>query len=73
MRMPIRQTSHAEEEKAIFDAFLAAHSSFAATVKDVSQPDEQFPDMTVALTTGEEIDFELGEWLDGAQMAKFRS
>lgn len=68
--MATRPPSHAEEEKAIFEAFLAAHPAFAAQVKEVRQPDDAFPDVVVELTDGVEVDFELGEWLEGAQMAE---
>jgi hypothetical protein len=71
--MPIRQKTHAEEEKAIFDAFLTAHPSFAATVKEARQPDAEFPDVIVTLLAGGELDFELGEWLHGEQMAKAKT
>ena len=64
----MRSTAHAKVEKAVFDAFLAAHPSFAAQVKDVDQPDDEFPDIVVK-TLREEIDFEIGEWLDGPQIA----
>jgi hypothetical protein len=66
--MITRAPAHAQEEKAIFDAFLTAHPSFAAQIKDVEQPDAQFPDLVVTTTTGPTTDFELGEWLDGTQM-----
>jgi hypothetical protein len=67
--MATRSTAHAGEEKAIFDAFVAAHPSFGAQIKNVEQPDAEFPDVIVELKNGTFIDFELGEWLDGAQMA----
>ena len=68
--MGTRPAAHAEEEKAIFEAFLAAHPSFAAQVKEVEQPDDEFPDITLTTTGGAVIDFELGEWLHGPQMAE---
>jgi len=64
-----RSTAHAGEEKAIFDAFVAAHPSFGAQIKNVEQPDAEFPDVIVELKNGTFIDFELGEWLHGARMA----
>ncbi len=67
--MTVRQNAHAEEERAVFNAFLAAYPSFASSIKEVRQPDDQFPDVTVILMDGGEIDFELGEWLHGVQMA----
>ena len=70
MLMSIRQPAHAEEEKAIFEAFLAAHPAFAATVMETSQPDAEFPDIVVTLLDATKVDFELGEWLHGAQMGK---
>jgi hypothetical protein len=67
--MATRSTAHAEEEKAIFDAFIAAYPSFGAPIKKVEQPDAEFPDVIVEMANGTFIDFELGEWLDGGQMA----
>lgn len=66
--MATRSPAHAEEEKVIFDAFLAAHPSFAAEIKRFRQPDDEFPDIVAVMKNGTEVDFELGEWLDGAQM-----
>lgn len=68
--MSTRSSSHAKEERAIFDAFLAAHPSLAAQIKQSRQPDEEFPDVVVELKDGVEVDFELGEWLHGVQMAE---
>jgi hypothetical protein len=64
--MATRSTAHAHEEKAIFGAFLAAHPALAAEIKEVRQPDAEFPDIIAVQKDGS--DFELGEWLDGAQM-----
>src|SRR2546427_1825050 len=69
MFMATRSTAHAEEEKAIFGAFVAAHPSFGAQIKNVEQPEAEFPDVIVELKNDTFIDFKLGEWLDGAQMA----
>jgi len=68
--MPIRQPAHAEEEKAIFEAFLSAYPAFKATIKEVRQPDAEFPDAVATMLDGSEVDFELGEWLHGAQMGQ---
>lgn len=68
--MATRPPGHAKDERAIFEVFLAAHPSLAGEVKEVRQPDEEFPDVIMKLKDGAEVDFELGEWLDGAQMAE---
>ncbi len=65
----MRATAHATEEKAIFAAFLAAHPSIAAAIRAYRQPDDEFPDIIATMNDGTEVDFELAEWLDGAQMA----
>jgi hypothetical protein len=67
--MAMRSTVHAKQEKAVFEAFLAAHPAFAAGISEVTQPDAEFPDITVNTFENGEIDFEIGEWVDGAQMA----
>jgi hypothetical protein len=67
--MGTRSTAHAKDEKAVFEAFLTAHPTFGADVREFSQPDEEFPDVIAVMKDGIEIDSELGEWLDGAQMA----
>lgn len=67
--MANRSAAHRKEEKAVFEAFLAAYPSFAAETKDLRQPDDEFPDIVAVLKDGAVVDFELGEWLDGAQMA----
>lgn len=68
--MATRAPSHAQEERTIFEAFLAAYPSFAAQVESIRQPDDEFPDVIVGWKDGTEVDFEFGEWLDGAQMAE---
>jgi hypothetical protein len=65
-----RGSKHAAEERTIFDAFLTAHPAFATTIASFRQPDAEFPDMTVTLKDGSEIDFELAEWLHGEQMCQ---
>jgi hypothetical protein len=70
--MATRSTAHAEEERAIFNALVAAHPSFGAQIKNLAQPEAEFPDVTVEVKNGTFIDFELGEWLDGAQIAAAR-
>ena len=68
--MATRASSHADEERTIFEAFLAAYPSFAVQVAEFRQPDDEFPDVVVKLIGGGEVDFEVGEWLDGRQMAE---
>src|SRR5262245_30641795 len=67
--MAIRSVAHAKDEKAIFEAFLAAHPAFAAQIREFRQPADEFPDLVAVMKNGTEVDFELGEWLDGAQIA----
>ena len=67
--MAHRSASHAKLEKTVFDAFLAVERSLGALVTDVDQPDDVFPDITVKLSDGTLIDFELAEWLDRDQIA----
>jgi hypothetical protein len=64
-----RSSAHARDEKAVFGAFLAAHPTFAATVEDFRQPDDEFQNVVAVLRDDSEIDFVLGEWLDGTRMA----
>jgi hypothetical protein len=64
--MPIRDAKQAAEEQVIFDAFLSAHPSFAATVTGIKQPDAEFPDVIVTQEDGQ-IEFELAQWLHTAQ------
>ncbi len=52
----------------IFQAFLKAWPSFARDIVEITQPCQPFPDITVKLQAGSEIDFELGEWLNEKQM-----
>ena len=68
--MATRDPKHAVEERIIFEAFLTTHPAFAATIASFCQPDAQFPDVTVTLKDGSEIDFELAEWLHGEQMTQ---
>jgi hypothetical protein len=68
--MATRSAIHSREERAIFEAFLAAHPTLATKVEQIHQPDDEFPDIILELKDGTEVDFELGEWLDGAQMAE---
>lgn len=67
--MARRSTAHGKDERAIFEAFLAAHPALAAEVKTFGQPDDEFPDIVTVMKDGAEVDFELGEWLDGRQIA----
>jgi len=67
--MTTRATAHAIQEKAVFAAFLAAHPSIAAAIHVYHQPVDEFPDIIAMMDDGTEVDFELAEWLDGAQMA----
>ncbi len=71
--MTFSSAKQATEERVIFDAFLRAHRSFAATVAWHEKPDAQFPDRIVTLRGGSQIDFELGEWLHGEQMTRGKS
>ena len=71
--MATRAPSQANQERAIFEAFLAAYPSFAAQVTEFRQPDVEFPDVVFKLLGGAEVDFELGEWLDGQQMAEAKN
>lgn len=68
--MSTRNPSHEAEERIVFEAFLAASPAFANTVISWKQPQDQFPDVIVKLDSGEEIDFEIVEWLDGKQLAQ---
>lgn len=68
--MRIRNSKQAAEERLIFDAFLSAYPSFAATCIGIQQPDDDFPDVIVTRGDGSKIDFELGQWLHPAQMAQ---
>ncbi len=58
----------ADEEMGIFQAFLKACRLFSTDVVEITQPCQSFPDITVKLQRGSEIDFELGEWLDEERM-----
>jgi hypothetical protein len=70
LTMTKRDPIHAERERVAFEAFLEAHPTFAAMVDRRDQPDTCFPDVLVTLKDGRAIDFELGEWLHGEQMAQ---
>jgi hypothetical protein len=63
-----RNSRQAAQEIGIFRAFLKACPSLARETVDITQPCQPFPDITAKLQAGSEIDFELGEWLDGQQM-----
>ena len=63
--MATRSTAHAEEERAIFNAFAAAHPSFGAQFKNLEQPEAEFPDVTVELKNGTFIDLELASGWTG--------
>jgi hypothetical protein len=68
--MPIRHAKHAGEEKAIFDAFLRTHPSFAATIARTIQPNAQFPDLIVEQHDGRQVDFELVQWINEDQVER---
>jgi hypothetical protein len=70
MIMARRDPKHAAREQLAFEVFLRAHPGFAATVQSWRQPEADFPDVVVTLSTGEDIDFEIGEWIHGEQFAK---
>jgi hypothetical protein len=67
--MAKRDPKQTSEEKAIFDAFLTAYPSFAATVIDHSPPNGEYPDRVVRLKDGSQIEFELAQWLHTLQTA----
>ncbi len=64
-----RNASQTQYERSIFEAFLAAHPSFAARVQEVGTPCDEFPDVVTKLADGASVEWELGEWLDPSQMA----
>jgi len=66
--MPIREQKQAIEERIIFDAFLNTYRTFASTVAKINQPAAEFPDVVVDLKSGDQIDFEIAEWLHHDQM-----
>lgn len=68
--MAIRDPKQTAEEKVIFDAFLTAYPSFAASVFDHFTPDADFPDRIVKCKDGSQIDFELAQWIHPEQMAQ---
>lgn len=72
--MPIREGKQAIEERAIFNAFLTTYPTFASTIANIDQPAAEFPDVVVDLKNGDQIDFELAEWLhpDQIQLMKRR-
>jgi hypothetical protein len=59
-----------EKNKAVFESFLRANPSFAASIAswDVDQEDT-FADVACRQINGDAIAFQLGEWLDAAQMS----
>lgn len=67
--MSIHHAKHADEEKAIFDAFLRTYCSFAAPIARTIQPDAQFPDLIVEQRDGRQIDFEPVQWINEDQVA----
>ncbi len=70
--MNSRSAEQAAHERRIFERFLAAYPSFA---KDVVRyppppPPEEFPDIDAYLRNGRKVPVELGEWIDGQQLAE---
>ena len=63
-----RSAEDSRVERGAFRAFLDACPGFATEVEEWSQPETQFPDVTVRLRAGRVLEFELGEWLHPAQM-----
>jgi hypothetical protein len=66
-------SSEQEKEKknrAVFESFLKAWPSFAASLASWQVDlEDTFVDVNCRLISGDEIAFQLGEWLDGAQMS----
>jgi len=67
--MADRNPAQAAQEQQVFERFLTACPSFAKNV--VSHPSScgDFPDIDAHLHDGTVILVELGEWIDGSQMA----
>jgi hypothetical protein len=66
-----RSREQMEAELAAFDRFRAAYPSFAKDVVSIVQPDP-WPDIEARLQGGKKQDVELGEWIDGQQLAALR-
>src|SRR5437660_1648374 len=64
-----RNLKQAQYEQSVFQAFLDADPSFAARVRIVSQPDDDFPDVVTLQPDGLSVQWELGEWLQPNQTA----
>jgi hypothetical protein len=59
-----------EKNKAVFESFLRACPSFAASLASWQVDlEDTFADVVCRQINGGEIAFQLGEWLDGAQMS----
>jgi len=63
-----RSESQAAEERRIFERFLRAYPSLAEEVVDSTQP-EDWPDIEARLRDGKIVSIELGEWIQGEQLA----
>src|SRR5262249_1181029 len=64
-----RNLKQAQYEQSIFQAFFDAYPSFAARVRIVSQPDDDFPDVVTVQMDGLLVQWELGGWLQPDQTA----
>jgi len=64
----MRDPKHAAVEGAAFRGFLAAHPAFAKHVAGFKPVDDDFPDIVVTLTDGNDVDFEVTEWLHFEQI-----
>lgn len=58
-----------EDERAVFDAFLAAHPTFAACLQEIqSDREDSHADIRTKLNDGTWVTWQLGEWLEENQM-----
>jgi len=64
----MRDPKHAAVETAALKNLLAAHPAFAMEVSGFRSVDDDFPDIVVTLTNGNEVDFEITEWIHLEQM-----
>ena len=59
-----------KRNKAVFESFLRAYPSFAASLESwQADSEDTFADIVCRQINGGEIAFQLGEWLDAAQMS----
>ncbi len=64
-----RRPDKAAEERRIFERFLRAHPSLAEQVVRYDSTADDFPDIDAYLQSGAKLPVELGEWIDGPQLA----